>query len=136
MSAVDKPKGLTAVQVVTLLFSLAMGFFGLSNLMLFLLFHTLDFALLLLSVLAVAGFALAVLLHSGVNLVWYAANVYWIVYFLSIVYLGIVGGATRNVWQDWEYFVYFLPIVYSISCLIYFQTRQIKEYFAFTKKPK
>jgi len=135
MSA-NKPQGLVTVQLITILFSIGLGFFGLSNLLLFLLFHTLDFGLLLLSVLAVAGFALAVLLHSGVKLVWYAANVYWVVYFVSIVYLGIVGGATRNVWRDWEYLVYFLPIVYSVSCLLYFQTRQVKDYFAPNNKPK
>jgi hypothetical protein len=136
LNTLNKPEGLKTVQVVTLLFSLVMGFFGLSNFLLFLLFHTLDFALLLLLVLAVAGFALAVLFHSGVKLVWYAANVYWVVCFVSIVYLGILGGATRNVWRDWDYLVYFLPIVYSVSCLLYFQTRQVKDYFALSNKPK
>jgi hypothetical protein len=135
---IKKPKGLNIVRWATLLLSLVLGFYiygaiiasaGLTHEQI-----SLSLGAWLFVFMAVFSFIISLLLFSSnVSYIWYLSNVYWITLTIFFVYMGNVWEVAQGLWDRTTYFFYCIPFVYSISCIVYFQNRRIKQYFKMVK---
>lgn len=125
---VKKPVELGIVQLATGAFSVTFTVW-VGPLMLLSGFRNVPFAGWFWFLLGLLGLLLTAALCSNRAFMWYAANLYWISFFLFFVYLGITkDSAFGNTWGRTWYIIF--PLVYSFGCTLYFQTRRIKQYFS------
>jgi len=150
-----RPMGVTVVATLTLLSSLALGFL---TLVVFALlgvggegnafsggsagyaFYYAVFVLPLFG-LALYAFCVSIMLFTSVSrYAWYASTIFWMLITLVSVWLG-----EALVWRylgEWfsdsravysyqyaEIFATFIPLIYSIGCLAYFQTLNVRRHF-------
>jgi hypothetical protein len=128
---VKKPVGLRLVQLVTIIISITFimligTLMALSN------FYGVPFAGWSWFLLGMLGFLLTIILFSNKLSVWYAANGYWITFFLFFFYLGITQDSAFGIIWGKTWLIMF-PLVYSFGSIQYFQTRRVKEYFHLIK---
>jgi hypothetical protein len=101
--------------------------------------------------LAFYAFFLSIVMFIRVRsrLLWYASVLFWIVIavffilwdslLLLRIALTINGNSNLNLIGAWQYgdiqgrFLFVSPFIYSIGCLVYFQTLRVKEYFHIRK---
>jgi len=148
----QKPSGVIAVAVFTLLASIILGFFTLLLTLLYFVGgelstgpNPLPFILwseLPIILLTLYAFSLSIaLLASTSRIVYYSAIVFWTLFTLLFVYLGYaltwrdLGSLIRQIPTAFGYYSFLsiilsaAPLAYSIACLLYFTTSRVKEYF-------
>jgi hypothetical protein len=145
----EKPKGVTIVAILTLLSAVALFFLcfmlfvvssigGMSNaaagggLPLWLLAW-------ILSPLALAILALitAVGILNGTKYAWYASIVLWatlLIYFSQIALMIDTKLSFVYVYELETALAMAAPLIYSVGCLAYFQTKGVKEYFGLSRR--
>jgi len=155
--AQETPVGVTLVATLTLLASFAVGFLALVSWAVSFVgsagisisittlgwFHILTPALM-----GLVGFiaSIAMLVGNSQKLLWFAMVAFWFslfAYFIwwdySVVWRFIGDWFSRNrqvyAWQYEEILVTFLPLVYSLGCIGYFQKSRVKKYFQMKQPP-
>lgn len=130
----SKPNGLGLVRFFSLCISIFLGLFvyiaiiasfGLIGGK----FTGLSFEGWILVFLALVGFFVCFNLSSGKKYMWYGANAFWLAVSVLFVYLGLAFGLTEGNWEKIGYVLYSLPLAGTVGCIVYFQSRQIKNYF-------
>lgn len=129
-----KPTGLVIIQISTLVSSIIVGYFAFCFLAFALIFAGLNHPLLVPSallpfVLAFSGLFLGVPFKPGKRRIWFAVCIYWALLFVVLLYLGFAYGILGGWLVGGTYYFYVLSLVSCIGCVLYFQKRQIKEYF-------
>jgi len=140
---IKKPIGLELIAVLTILVSLPFASPGVTLLRFPNALSLVDWSFLFLGIYA---FALGVILLTQLSLAkfWYFGNVFWSICFAFFLLwsfdvfkaLGVswIGGYVTNYFSP---LVIFTPaFAYCLLCLLYFQTRAVKEYFHVVKHEK
>lgn len=126
------PRGISVVQVVTVIVMLGLlvylsliailsrGFSG---------YPSVAPLVWPLFVLMIFGFIIAGVTSNRAVIVWYAANMFWVVFLVLFIYLGFVYVLTGV--------YYIIPLFYCVGCVLYFQTREVRSYYGvFGRKRK
>jgi hypothetical protein len=130
----NKLGGLGLVRVFTLGISIFLGLFVYMSIIASLgliggKFTGLSFEGWLWVLLALIGFFVCLNMSSPKKYMWYTANAFWLAASVLFVYLGLAWGISQGNWEKIGYVLYSLPLAGTVGCIVYFQSRQIKNYF-------